>query len=75
MLEVHLPTLVIWATDDTALPSALLDGLGDFVPQVTLCRVESAMHWIVHKQPLAGGQRSSTIPVLSGVGTALNCYQ
>jgi hypothetical protein len=70
MLEVHLPTLVIWATDDTALPC----WLDDFVPQVTLCRVESAMHWIVHKQPLAGGQRSSTIPVLSGVGTAPNCY-
>jgi len=51
MLEVHLPTLVIWATDDTALPSALLDGLGDFVPQVTLRRVESATHWIVREQP------------------------
>ena len=34
MLEVHLPTLVIWATGDIALPPALLDGLDDFVLQM-----------------------------------------
>ena len=51
LLEVHLPTLVIWATDDSALPPALLDGLGDFVPQLSLRRVEGATHWIVHEQP------------------------
>ena len=51
MLEVHLPTLVIWAMDDTALPPALLDGLDDFVPQMTLRRVDGATHWIVHEQP------------------------
>ena len=50
-LEVHLPTLVIWAMDDTALPPALLDGLEDFVPQMRLIRVEGATHWIVHEQP------------------------
>jgi len=51
MLEVHLPTLVIWAMGDTALPPALLDGLDDFVPQLTLRRVDGATHWIVHEQP------------------------
>lgn len=51
MLEVHLPTLVIWATSDTALLPALLDGLDDFVPQLTLRRVDDATHWIVHEQP------------------------
>jgi pimeloyl-ACP methyl ester carboxylesterase len=50
-LEVHLPTLVIWATGDSALPPALLDGLEDFVPQMQLHRVEDATHWIVHEQP------------------------
>ena len=50
-LEVHLPTLVIWAMDDTALPPALLDGLEDFVPQMQLHRVDGATHWIVHEQP------------------------
>ncbi|MHB1199857.1 MAG: alpha/beta fold hydrolase [Polaromonas sp.] len=51
MLEVHLPTLVIWATGDIALPPALLDGLDDFVPQMVLRRVDGATHWIVHEQP------------------------
>ena len=50
-LDVHVPTLVIWAMDDTALPPALLDGLEDFVPQMQLHRVEGATHWIVHEQP------------------------
>ncbi|MEP6965538.1 MAG: alpha/beta fold hydrolase [Polaromonas sp.] len=49
-LEVHVPTLVIWAMDDSALPPALLDGLEDFVPQMTLHRVPGATHWIVHEQ-------------------------
>jgi pimeloyl-ACP methyl ester carboxylesterase len=51
MLEVHLPTLVIWATDDIALPPALLEGLSDYVPQMQLQRVPGATHWIVHEQP------------------------
>ncbi|MGA8785601.1 MAG: alpha/beta fold hydrolase [Polaromonas sp.] len=50
-LEVHLPTLVIWAMGDTALPPALLDGLEDFVPQMQLRRVPDATHWILHEQP------------------------
>lgn len=50
-LEVHLPTLVIWAMGDTALSPALLDGLEDFVPRMQLHRVEGATHWIVHEQP------------------------
>jgi pimeloyl-ACP methyl ester carboxylesterase len=52
LLEVHLPTLVLWAMGDTALPPALLDGLEDFVPQMTLCRIDDATHWIVHEQPV-----------------------
>ncbi len=51
MLQVSLPTLVIWATQDTALLPSLLDGLEDYVPQMQLKRVENATHWIVHEQP------------------------
>jgi pimeloyl-ACP methyl ester carboxylesterase len=51
MLTVLLPTLVIWALDDIALPPALLDGLEDYVPQLQLRRVAGASHWIVHEQP------------------------
>ena len=50
-LDVQVPTLVIWAMDDTALPPSLLDGLEGFVPQMELHRVEGATHWIVHEQP------------------------
>ncbi|WP_029525981.1 alpha/beta fold hydrolase [Polaromonas glacialis] len=50
-LKVNVPTLVVWAMDDTALPPALLDGLEDFVPRMRLHRVEGATHWIVHEQP------------------------
>jgi epoxide hydrolase 4 len=51
MLEVHLPTLVLWAMNDTALPPALLDGLDDFVPRMKLQRLEGASHWVLHEQP------------------------
>ena len=51
MLTVHLPTLVLWAMDDIALPPALIDGLSDYVPQMQLQRVSGASHWIVHEQP------------------------
>ena len=51
LLEVHLPTLVIWGMKDTALPPTLLDGLSDYVPDMQLQCVEDASHWIVHEQP------------------------
>ena len=51
MLEVLLPTLVVWGMADTALPPVLLDGLKDFVPQLQLQCVPDASHWIVHEQP------------------------
>lgn len=51
MLTVELPTLVLWAMDDVALPPSLVDGLADYVPRLTLVRVPGATHWIVHEQP------------------------
>jgi pimeloyl-ACP methyl ester carboxylesterase len=50
-LMVLLPTLVIWALDDIALPPALIEGLGDYVPDMQLQQVPGASHWIVHEQP------------------------
>ncbi len=54
--HVSLPTLVIWAEGDIALPVGLLDGLERHVPQMRLVRVPGATHWIVHERPqwLAG---------------------
>jgi epoxide hydrolase 4 len=51
MFTVTLPTLVLWAMNDIALPPALIDGLADFVPQMQLERIEGATHWVVHEQP------------------------
>ncbi len=51
MLTINLPTLVLWAMDDTALPPGLLQGLDDWVPDLTLHRLERATHWVVHEQP------------------------
>jgi epoxide hydrolase 4 len=51
MLTVDLPTLVLWAMDDAALPPELIDGLDDYIPRLTLEKIERASHWIIHEQP------------------------
>ncbi|WP_372656374.1 alpha/beta fold hydrolase [Hydrogenophaga sp.] len=51
MLEVNVPTLVVWGMDDTALPPSLLDGLDGYVADLRIERVPGATHWIVHEQP------------------------
>lgn len=51
LLRVELPTLVLWAMDDIALPPALVDGLEAWVPNLQLQTVPGASHWIVHEQP------------------------
>jgi pimeloyl-ACP methyl ester carboxylesterase len=50
-VTVKMPTLVVWAEDDIALPTALVDGLDAFVPNLRLVRVPGATHWIVHERP------------------------
>ena len=50
LLTVTLPTLVIWALDDIALPPGLIEGLDQYVRQLTLRTVPGASHWIVHEQ-------------------------
>ena len=51
MLTVDIPTLVIWALDDIALPPELIEGLGDYIPHLSLKKVAGATHWIIHEQP------------------------
>ena len=51
MLEVHHPTLVMWAMDDVALLPELVDGLQVWVPHLTLEKIEGATHWVLHEQP------------------------
>lgn len=50
MLAIAVPTLVLWGLGDTALPPELIEGLENYIPQLTLERVPDATHWIVHEQ-------------------------
>ena len=51
MLTGKLPTLVIWALDDIALPPVLIEGLDAYVDHLTIETVSGAGHWIVHENP------------------------
>ncbi|MEP6874207.1 MAG: alpha/beta hydrolase [Burkholderiales bacterium] len=50
-VTVTVPTLVVWAEDDIALPIALIDGLDAYIPRMRLVRVPGATHWIIHERP------------------------
>lgn len=50
-VRVRVPTRVLWGEQDQALLPGLLDGLGDWVPDLRVDRVPEASHWIVHEQP------------------------
>jgi len=60
MLTVNLPTLVLWAMNDGALLPCLVDGLEQYVPNLTLEKVDGASHWIVHERPEFVAQRLAT---------------
>lgn len=51
MCTINIPTLVIWGMRDHALGPELLDGLGDYVSDLTIERLEAASHWVIHEQP------------------------
>lgn len=48
---VEVPTLVIWGEQDHALTIGNLDGMEQFVPELTVRRIPEASHWVVHEQP------------------------
>jgi epoxide hydrolase 4 len=50
-LTVNVPTLVIWGEKDTALTPGNLDGLDEFVPDLTIRRIPDGSHWVVHEKP------------------------
>ncbi len=51
LTQVGLPTLVMWATGDIALPERLLVGLAAYVPDLRIVRIDGATHWVIHEQP------------------------
>lgn len=50
-LLVRAPTLVIWGDADCALLPNLLDGLEQYVPDLTIKRIPNGSHWVIHEQP------------------------
>ena len=51
MLSVKVPTLVIWGEQDHALLTGNLDGLEDYVADLTVKRIPDGSHWVSHEQP------------------------
>jgi pimeloyl-ACP methyl ester carboxylesterase len=50
-LTVNVPTLVVCGEKDTALLTGNLDGLSEFVPQLTVKRIPDGTHWVIHEKP------------------------
>lgn len=48
---VETPTLVIWGEDDLALDIHLLDGMEQWVPNLTLHRLPGISHWVQQDAP------------------------
>lgn len=50
MLEVKVPTLVIWGELDRALLTGNLDGLAEYVNDLTVKRIPEGTHWVIHER-------------------------
>ena len=48
---IPTPTLVLWGEKDTALLLGNLEGLEEYVPDLTIRRIPGGSHWVVHEQP------------------------
>lgn len=49
--KVEVPTLVIWGDKDRALMKENLDGLDQYVPDLTVRRIADGTHWVIHEYP------------------------
>lgn len=49
--KVNVPTLVIWGEKDQALVKENLEGLEEYVPDLTVRRIADGTHWVIHEQP------------------------
>jgi epoxide hydrolase 4 len=51
MLTINIPTQIIWGMNDMALRPELLAGLGDYISDLTIHKIEDATHWVTHERP------------------------
>jgi pimeloyl-ACP methyl ester carboxylesterase len=49
--KLNIPTLVIWAMDDLALPSSNIDGINAVVSDVTVVPVHGCGHFVIWEMP------------------------
>ena len=38
--------------NDVALLPELIEGLDDYIPNLTLIKVQNGTHWVIHEQPM-----------------------
>jgi epoxide hydrolase 4 len=49
-LVIRVPTLVVWGERDTALLTSNLNGLDQYVPELTVKRIPEGTHWVVRER-------------------------
>jgi pimeloyl-ACP methyl ester carboxylesterase len=49
--KITIPTLVVWATEDTALPAGNIGGLEEWVEDLTLVEVPGSGHFVQWERP------------------------
>ena len=49
--RVHVPTLIVWGEGDKMLVPENIDGLEDFVDDLTIVRLPGITHWVTHEAP------------------------
>jgi pimeloyl-ACP methyl ester carboxylesterase len=48
-IHIEIPTLVLWGEQDLAFVPELLDGLHEYVNELTIARFKTGNHWIHHQ--------------------------
>jgi pimeloyl-ACP methyl ester carboxylesterase len=51
MFTVKVPTLIVWGEQDRALLTGNLDGLEEYIEDLTVKRIPDGSHWVIHEQP------------------------
>ncbi len=51
--KLNIPTLIVWAMDDLALPASNIGGIEKFVPDVTVEPVHDCGHFVIWEKPEA----------------------
>jgi pimeloyl-ACP methyl ester carboxylesterase len=49
--KLEIPTLVIWAMDDLALPASNIDGIDEFVTDITVTLIYDCGHFVIWEKP------------------------